>query len=184
MGKTFKNGYFVTQSNLRRSKQCFKKIDRKRRKIQYKNECDWIYKNYDDLELNTTLKSIRLKKSEELTDNSYNIKLGYSITTSYKLFDIENSIYKYKYASKKTTDPPDGFKNYKEEDKIKILIDETNYEKKLDTIRLNVKHHRFLEYSLKNMKKQLNRRCKIGYFKGHDKDYHNKHEFIGAFYGY
>lgn len=196
MGKTFRNGYFPG-INSKRIK-IYKKGDKKLHRIQYQNECNWIYKNSDNLELNTNFKSIRVKRSVKICDyGNHPFIFGYCTNTTTNLFDISNKLID--VDSENNTYSMHEFIISDDLEKINMLLHElgesnlwfytNNIENTINNIKFYVwrnkivlRHNKIREFCLNNMKKQIYRRNKIGYFKGYDKDDHNKHDILSALF--
>jgi hypothetical protein len=144
MGKTIKHGYgsLSHSFNSHHSHVCRKRINRRRKKMQYKNDFNYTLQLFDISE--------NFNSSLSVVGNNYEFlrrpeKMGYCPNSSTKLKDIIDDIYGKQCQT--------NLKFMSENEKIAMLMTSTNEHKKLKM--------------LKDMQKQIKRRCKIGYFKGH-----------------
>lgn len=176
MGKTYKSGFRQTGNSLnyvlkrKLAKKCYKKKIRH----QYKKEVVSMLKETDNLNLNTSFKSIPFRR--DLSKMYETHPIGYCSNCSILIKDaVANVLYhmrhiiKYKYSTDmviKHENLCNGFKSLSEDDKIMRLLNEINSQIENDDKCLID-----TQTQLKDMKKQLKRRGYVGYFKGHKKIY-------------
>lgn len=155
MGKTFKHGYMSLghSFNSLHNFQCKKKTDRRKRKHLFRNDCNWIARDCDLSEkINMSITNLAPKNA----NNKKPYKIGYCPNTSNSYSQIKNNILS---SIQKQTNIQ--FVNLNEHEKLEYLLKEE--------CKKNEKMTYFAD--IINMKKQLKRRGKIGYFKGHNRLY-------------
>lgn len=142
--------------------QYAKKKYRRQKRIQQKFDCNSLYSEYNDDYVRLSNKKIDTKGFQRKPH-----KIGYCCNTSENLSDFQNDIYPSFTWSFKNKDLsrilPVGFKNLDEKEKLEIMTIELDY--------LEDRWYKNIKIGIKDMRKQIKRRGKIGYFKGHHKDY-------------
>ena len=168
MGKTFKHGYMILQHSFNSHSR--HRIDKKNYRQKKRNLTNSDFRilyyeyNYDSIYLSN--KKYCIHKKYLLRKPP---KIGYCFNTHNNLNDYSNIIYpKFTIGDNKLSrEIPTSFKNFEEYKKINILIDEME----------NIEnYYNYVKIGLINMKKQIKRRGKIGYFKGHYKINKNENE--------
>lgn len=165
MGKTFKHGYLSIGNsfNSLQKRKHNKRYDRRKRKLDFKNERSWLVEYCESPGITFTISQKHLEWRRCWSASPK--KIGYCLNTSYDLNYIENYIYgEYSSYNKNVKYPQSGYKNFCERKKVSILLSEMNDFKikcgNVCWINKYISH-------LNKMNKQLYRRGKIGYFRGH-----------------
>ena len=170
MGKTYKNGYKSLGHSFNSLKkfQCEKQYFRRKRKMEFRNNCDSMISECNSGEkANVSVSKLAPKRGHCRRPN----KIGYCANSSESLSDIKNRIrsnyvdYTYKkfdseYGCYRNVNSVLHFGNLSEKEQVDCLIE-------MEKERLK----RWSEADdLNKIKKQLQRRGKTGYFKGHVKN--------------